>query len=134
LGAFAVGVGSLAARPAMNAALADVVPQADRPRAFSLNYWAVNVGVAVSAALAGLMVTQGYVLVFVADAAATALCALIVLLKVPETRPAFAPRPPREARPPLRIDRRFLLFLFATLAIAAVYELDHLADHHASLS
>ncbi|WP_410671990.1 MFS transporter [Amycolatopsis sp. cmx-4-68] len=120
--AFGVGFGSLAARPAMNAALADVVPPADRPRAFSLNYWAVNVGVAVSAALAGLMVTHGYVLVFVADAAATALCALVVLLKVPETRPAFAPRPRREARPPLRIDRRFLLFLLATLAIASVYE------------
>jgi MFS family permease len=120
--AFAVGAGSTASRPAMNAALADVVPQADRPRAFSLNYWAVNVGVAVSAAFAGLMVTHGYTLVFVADAAATALCALVVLLKVPETRPAFAPRARREARAPLRLDRRFVIFLLATLAIASVYE------------
>ena len=120
--AFAVGVGTLAARPAMNAALADVVPPADRPRAFSLNYWAVNVGVAASSALAGVMVTFGYTPVFVADAAATALCALVVLLKVPETRPAIVPRPRHEARPPLRLDRRFLLFLLATLAIASVYE------------
>ncbi|MFJ7219464.1 MDR family MFS transporter [Amycolatopsis sp. NPDC098790] len=120
--ALAVGAGSTAARPAMNAALADVVPPADRPRAFSLNYWAVNVGVAASAALAGLMVTQGYTLVFVADAAATALCALVVLLKVPETRPVLASRAPREARSPLRIDRRFLFFLLATLAAASVYE------------
>lgn len=119
--AFAVGAGSVAARPAMNAALADVVPPADRPRAFSLNYWAVNVGVAVSAALAGVLVTFGYTLVFVADAAATALCALIVLLKVPETRPATVPRT-RVIRAPPRLDRRFALFLLATLAIASVYE------------
>ncbi|GHG01729.1 MULTISPECIES: MFS transporter [Amycolatopsis] len=120
--AFAVGAGSTAARPAMNAALADVVPQAHRQRAFSLNYWAVNVGVAASSALAGVMVTYGYTLVFVADAAATALCALIVLLKVPETRPAAAPRAHREARTRLRLDRRFVVFLLATLAIASVYE------------
>lgn len=119
--AFAVGAGSVAARPAMNAALADVVPPADRPAAFSLNYWAVNVGVAVSAALTGVMVGFGYPVVFVADAAATALCALVVLLKVPETRPPGPPRT-RVSRPPLRIDRRFAVFLLATLAIGSVYE------------
>ncbi|MET9966847.1 MFS transporter, partial [Streptomyces sp. NPDC006356] len=40
--ALALGVGQTAARPAMQAALTDVVAPEDRQRAFALNYWALN--------------------------------------------------------------------------------------------
>ncbi|MCI3278982.1 MFS transporter [Streptomyces cylindrosporus] len=128
--AFAVGLGAASVRPAAQASLADLVPSADRPRAFAYNYWAVNTGTAVSAVLAGLMVEHGYTLLFLADAATTLLCGAVVLAKVPETRPVL-PRPADRARRetaragspvPLRKDAPFLLFVLLTLVFAAVYE------------
>ncbi|MFF8026168.1 MDR family MFS transporter [Streptomyces sp. NPDC007896] len=132
--ALALGVGQTAARPAMQAALTDVVAPEDRQRAFALNYWALNLGVAVSGVLAGLLVAHGYLVVFLADAAATLLCAVVVLAKVPETRSApgsahgVSPaRPGQEggdpgtSRPVLR-DRRFVAFVLVTLVFATVYQ------------
>ncbi|MGX6601632.1 MFS transporter [Micromonosporaceae bacterium Da 78-11] len=125
LAAFSVGLGAAAVRPAAQASLIDLVPPADRQRAFALNYWALNAGISVSAVLAGVMVGHGYLLLFLADAAATLLCAVLVLVKVPETRPARIPAPaaplPFTDRAVLR-DRSFLAFVVMTLLFAAVFE------------
>ena len=43
-----LGLSSNAARPAFAAMVADVVPPADRVRAFALNYWAINLGFAIA--------------------------------------------------------------------------------------
>lgn len=75
-------------RPAVNAAVADLVPAADRARAFALNFWAVNLGFAVATPLGGLLAARGYWLLFVLDAATSLAFALLVLRGVPETRPA----------------------------------------------
>lgn len=75
-------------RPAMSAAIADLVPPEDRPRAYGYQYWAINIGAAVAPALAGLMARFDYLLLFVGDALTTFLFGLIVLWGVPETRPA----------------------------------------------
>jgi len=122
--AFAVGIGTGAVRPAAGAAIADVVRREDRQRAFSLNYWAVNAGMAVSAVLAGLMVRHGYVLLFLADAVTTLMCVLVVLVKIPETRPASVDRTaqPARASAPVRMDRPFLLFVLLTLVFAVVFQ------------
>jgi MFS family permease len=82
-----LGLTSNAARPAISAIMADLVPGPDRVRAFSLNYWAINIGFAVSASVAGVLSAHGYLILFWADAIATALCALVVFLRIPETRP-----------------------------------------------
>lgn len=98
--AFAVGAVSHASRPAIGAVIADLVPSKDRGKAYSLNFWAANIGFGVSAAAAGLLARQNYFLLFVCEAAATLLCALLVFLKVPETR--STPRPSEagtDARP-----------------------------------
>ncbi|HEX2618985.1 MAG TPA: MFS transporter, partial [Phototrophicaceae bacterium] len=42
-------------RPASGAMIADVVPPEDRVRAFSLRYWAVNLGAAGALSLAGFL-------------------------------------------------------------------------------
>ena len=42
--AFLVGMASNASRPAVQAMMADIVRPEDRVRAFSLNYWAINLG------------------------------------------------------------------------------------------
>jgi MFS family permease len=75
-------------RPAMNAAIADVVPPADRGRAWGLSYWAMNVGWVLGLALGGFLASRSYVVLFLADAATMLAFAVIVLRRVPETRPA----------------------------------------------
>ncbi|MFP8960762.1 MDR family MFS transporter [Streptomyces nanhaiensis] len=85
--AFAVGATSNASRPAVQAMIADIVAPEDRMRAFSLNYWAINLGFAVSASAAGLLAEHGYLLLFLGEAALTLVCAVLVFVKLPESRP-----------------------------------------------
>ncbi|MER5972489.1 MFS transporter [Streptomyces sp. NPDC002055] len=82
-----VGVTSNASRPATQAMMADIVAPEDRVRAFSLNYWAINLGFAVSSSAAGLLAAHSYLLLFLGEAAMTAVCAVVVFVKLPETRP-----------------------------------------------
>ncbi len=53
VGVFAFGVAASSVFPALFAAAADVVPEADRPRAFGLLYWANNIGISLSAVVGG---------------------------------------------------------------------------------
>lgn len=76
--------------PALNAAVADVVPFAERPRAFGLTYWAANVGFGLGYAVAGVVSARSLPALFLLDAGTTAAFALLVALRVPETRPASA--------------------------------------------
>ncbi len=85
--AFVVGMASNASRPAVQAMIADIVPAKDRVRAFSLNYWAINLGFAVSSAGAGFVAEYSYLAGFVAEAVMTLVCAVVVFMKVPESRP-----------------------------------------------
>ncbi|MCP3821093.1 MFS transporter [Streptomyces sp. A3M-1-3] len=85
--AFLVGMTSNASRPAVQAMMADIVRPEDRVRAFALNYWAINLGFAISAAGAGLIAEYSYLAGFLGEAALTLLCAVLVFLKLPESRP-----------------------------------------------
>jgi MFS family permease len=121
-----LGFTSSASRPAISAIMADLVPAADRVRAFSLNYWAINIGFAFSGAVAGLVAAHGYLLLFVGDAATTLLCALVVFARIPETRPeaAAAPRPTdgptRTGLGPVLRDRPFMALVVLTFALACI--------------
>ncbi|MFE9694434.1 MDR family MFS transporter [Micromonospora sp. NPDC005806] len=90
LGALLLGTFAEAARPAFGAMMIDVVPEKDRLRAFSLNYWAINLGFACAAVLAGFAAQAGYLLLFVVDAATTLVTALIIFTRVRETRSTAA--------------------------------------------
>jgi MFS family permease len=74
-------------RPAMSAAVADLVPAHARPRAYALIYWAINLGVAAAGVLGGLLADRSYWLLFVADALTCVGFAVIIARTVPETRP-----------------------------------------------
>jgi MFS family permease len=89
---FIVGFFTDLYRPAVGAAIADLVPPESRTRAYGYNYWAINLGAAVAPLLAGLIAERNYVILFVADALTTALCGLIVFLGIRETRPVEAHR------------------------------------------
>src|SRR5947199_4436404 len=85
---FAFGVSSQATSPAIMAMLADIIPEESRARAFGLVYWANNVGTGVSLVAGGVLAQHGWALPFCLDAATTLIFAFVVLVRVPETRPA----------------------------------------------
>lgn len=129
-GAFALGLLGDAARPAMQAVVADVVPARDRLRAFSLWFWAINLGFGAGAALAGVLANVSFTAIFVGDAITTLVFAGLVLRFVPETRPARAPDAPAVEGAfwsPL-VDRHFGPFLFANFLLVLVF-----AQHQVAL-
>lgn len=85
--AFFVGMATNGSRPAVQAMMADIVAPEDHIRAYSLNYWAINLGFAFSAAVAGLIAEHGYLALFLGEAMMTLLCAVVVFVKLPESRP-----------------------------------------------
>ncbi|MFD0787389.1 MFS transporter, partial [Micromonospora azadirachtae] len=130
LGALLLGGFAEAARPAFGAMMIDVVPEKDRLRAFSLNYWAINLGFACAAVLAGFAAQAGYLLLFVIDAATTLVTALIIFTRVGETRRA---RPvskgaaaPAGALRTILGDRIFLGFVALNLFAALIF-LQHIS-------
>jgi MFS family permease len=76
-------------RPPLQAAVADLVPPEDRVRAYGLLYWAINLGFSGAAALGGVLAAHHFGLLFVIDGLTTFAFGAIVLVGVPETRPAL---------------------------------------------
>ncbi|GEJ57354.1 MFS transporter [Anaeromyxobacter diazotrophicus] len=109
-------------RPAAHAALTDVVPVAERARAWGLVYWAVNFGMAVGLLLAAIVAERSLGALFLADAGTTLLFAGLVAARVPETRPAAVRHEPALAglARVLR-DRAFVVFLGLYLASLVVF-------------
>ncbi|WP_241968049.1 MFS transporter [Streptomyces sp. ICBB 8177] len=124
--ACAVGVASNTSRPAAQAMMADVVPARDRVRAFSLNYWAINIGFGVSAAGAGVIAAHGYLLLFLLDALTTALCAVVVFVRVPESMPSTAVSGKAVEAPGSLVDvlrdRRFMALVGITFLLGTVMQ------------
>jgi MFS family permease len=106
-------------RPAVSAAVADVVPPESRTRAFGYIYWAINLGAALAPILAGLMAHVDYLLLFVGDAITTLAYGLIVLWRVSETQPVeAAAAASMPARTRLRqLGQEPILLVFTGLAL-----------------
>jgi MFS family permease len=80
--------------PAGNALVADVVPAEDRPRAYGLIYWASNLGLAIGFTVGGIVPDRYLWLLFLVDAGTSFLCAGLIAVRIPETRPAEAHHDP----------------------------------------
>ncbi len=129
-----VGVVHSMPGPAFVAAIVDVVPEERRSRAFNLQFWAFNLGMAVASLLAGVLAEASFVALFLVDAAATLAAAAVIALKVPETLAHAARvsasdalvgpgRPGRLRRPGLHTaltDRTFLVFVGLTFLLAVL--------------
>ncbi|WP_425275890.1 MDR family MFS transporter [Streptomyces africanus] len=102
--AFLVGMASNASRPAVQAMMADIVRPEDRIRAFSLNYWAINLGFAVSSMAAGFIAEVSYLAGFLIEAGMTMACAVLVFLKLPESKPAATVKTAAASGEPDRTD------------------------------
>jgi MFS family permease len=113
-------------RPAVSAAVADLVEPAARPRGYGYIYWAINLGAALAPVIAGLMASRSYLFLFWADAATTLAFGLIILVGYRETRPSEAghhaahsgvrQRAAQLGRAPV-----LLWFSFLTLFIGMIY-------------
>ncbi len=110
-------------RPAASARVADLVPAADRTRAYGLIFWAVNLGFSVAMVVGGSLARAGFTVLFWADAATCVAFGLLVWRGVAETLPSRT-GPPRGDRgwfgTALR-DPVFAGFSLIALAAACVY-------------
>jgi MFS family permease len=107
-------------RPAVNAAVADLVPGQARTRGYGYIYWAINLGAAVAPVFAGFLAGASYLALFILEASATFAFGLIVLFAFHETRPAQATV--HAARTGLRVKlsqltRAPILLVFSLLAL-----------------
>ncbi|MFI6288037.1 MDR family MFS transporter [Streptomyces sp. NPDC051018] len=121
-----VGMASHASRPAVQAMMADIVRPEDRVRAFSLNYWAINLGFAVSAIAAGFIAEYSYLVGFLGEAVMTMACAILVFVKLPESRPERPTAAAGKAEPDVGLgtvlrDGRFMSVVGLSFLIALIF-------------
>ncbi|GHF46189.1 MFS transporter [Streptomyces mashuensis] len=122
--AFLVGMSSNASRPAVQAMMADIVRPEDRVRAFAINYWAINLGFAVSAVAAGAVARYSYLIGFFGEAALTLLCAVLVFVKIRESRPepdAGAAGEPDVSMGTVLRDGRFMAVVGLSFLMALIF-------------
>ena len=131
-GCFLVGMVCESYRPAMTAAVSDLVPPHDRVRAFGLLYWVINLGFSFGLLLAGILASRSFLLLFVGDGLTSIAFALLVWRLVPETRP---PHPEHaEKRAPGLVhgflapyrEFPFAMFLALTLLVLLLF-MQHVA-------
>ncbi|WP_250028018.1 MFS transporter [Paractinoplanes maris] len=115
-----LGVAQSMAAPAFVAAIIDVTPAEKRSRAFNLQFWALNLGLAGASLLAGLLAQWSYQGLFLIDAACTLATGVLITWKVPETLRRPVTRSPGGLGTVLT-DRIFLVFVGLTLLQALIY-------------
>lgn len=120
LAVFVYGISADLYRPASQAAIADLVDEKHRPRAYALLFWAINLGFAVATLLAGFLADRGYWLLFLGDAATSLVFAAVILRGVPETRPQHH-REPGRLRDVAR-DRLMLLLVASVILQSVAYQ------------
>ncbi len=106
-------------RPAVSAAVADLVPSQSRVRAYGYIYWAINMGAAVAPIIAGFLSSYTYLALFIGDALTTFIYGIIVFFGVRETRPAQVEQGPSPSisQRVTQLKQAPLLLLFSFLAL-----------------
>lgn len=108
-------------RPASSALVADVVPPADRVRAYGLHFWVINLAFAAATSGAGLLAERGYGLLFGIDALTTLVFGVVVYRGIGDTRPSRdAETAPGSFRDPFR-DRLMLGVIVSWFLYSCVY-------------
>ncbi|MFD1938049.1 MDR family MFS transporter [Nonomuraea mangrovi] len=118
---FVLGLVIDAYRPASSALVADLIAPAERPRAYGLLFWAINLGYAVGMTAGGWLAQSGFMWLFWFDAVSSVIFAVLVWRAIPETRPEPGDGARGgEMREVLR-DRLMLAFTAVVLGNALVY-------------
>jgi MFS family permease len=116
-------------RPAVSAAIVDLVEPEHRTRAFGYIYWAINLGAALAPVAAGFLANVDYFLLFAIDAATTAAFGVVVLLRVPESQARHVAAEAR-ARTTARLgvalrDSMLLAFVVLSVLVGLMYSQGH---------
>lgn len=126
--AIIAGVFSDIGHPAQQAMVADLLEGDQRTEGFSLLRIVANLAVTIGPAIGGVLAGVSYLLLFVIDAFASTLTALIVLKAIPETKPERT-----DGHKPDSLlqtlagygkvlkDRLFVAFVLATIIMILVY-------------
>ncbi|MEE4546839.1 MFS transporter [Streptomyces sp. V4-01] len=119
--AFLLGLVTDLFRPASQAIVADVLPSEERPRAFGLLLWAVNLGFSLSMAAGGALARDGFLTLFWIDALTCAGFGVLVWFGVPEqsAQAASGQRAGRAAD--VLHDRLMLTFVLLVFLCAVVF-------------
>lgn len=119
---FLLGLTADMYRPASQALVADIVPPQHRMKAFTLQYWAINLGFSFAALVAGYMAQRNFLLLFIGDAATTLVLAAIIFAKVPESRPARDPKAAAQGSVVTPFaDKVFAPFLLLNFAVVLIF-------------
>lgn len=85
--AVVVGLPSAMSGPAYSAMIADVLPEEQRSDGFGIQRVAINMAYIVGPMIGALLISRSYLLVFIADAVASTIVAIIFIRVMPETKP-----------------------------------------------
>jgi MFS family permease len=112
-------------RPAILTLVADLVPTEQRKPAYALMRLAINVGMSVGPALGGFIAARSFRMIFVANASASLIAGLFLIL-VPlhataHLRAAAMERAESADRTAVIADRPMMLFLFASFLVSVVF-------------
>lgn len=123
-----VGILSEVGGPAQQALVADLLPEEKRAQGFGILRVVVNLSVTIGPLIGGLLASRSYLLLFIFDAIASLITAIIVYVALRETR---LPQPAGEAEPTIvqtfrgyfdvLRDTAFVWFLFASILMVLVY-------------
>ncbi|MFY4722226.1 MDR family MFS transporter [Streptomyces sp. LaBMicrA B280] len=118
---FLAGIASQIYKPASAVFVKDAASSNDRPRAYGLLYWAVNLGYAISMSAGGVLANLGYHLLFLINSAASILCGVLVWVMSRQ----FIDRHPRAAKNPSLTgalkDRLALYYMLSWLPYGIVF-------------
>ena len=123
-----VGTLSSIGHPAHEAVVADLLPQERRAEGYGIIRVVFNMAVIIAPPLAGLLIANSYLTLFLVDAVISLICAAVVLLALPETKPQALPHAKPETMKQTfagygRVfkDTPFLAFIGVTVMMTLVY-------------
>ncbi len=114
--------------PARQAMVADLLPKEKQAEGFGILRVAFNLSAVIGPLLGGFIVTQSYMLLFIADAVSSIITAVIVYVVIPETKPQIQDDHSEETVMKTIIgykdvvkDWKFMLFLSVSAITVLVY-------------
>lgn len=124
----AVGLFANAGGPARQAMVADLLPDEKRAQGFAILRVVVNLSVTIGPLIGGLLITQSYLLLFICDAIASSITAVIIYAALQETKPQPTAGEPVPSMAQsfggyldVIRDTAYVWFLLASALVALVY-------------
>ena len=126
--ALVAGIFSDIGHPARQAMVADLLEGDQRAEGFGVLRVVANLAITFGPAIGGVLAGVSYLLLFIIDACTSSITALIVLLAIPETKPAGVEGTETESvvkiiagYREIAKDKLFMAFIFATIIVISVY-------------